>query len=84
MSRFKHSITLKGIPKHIFDNEHPDHTIMDWLYENVGTADIFNLYPDGVWDRDTLKYSSNGHDIVLTYNFEREEDALYFALRWAN
>lgn len=82
MNSFKHSITLKGIPKDIFDKKCPDSEISSWLFDNVG---MVRLLPSdkAVWDSD-LNYSDSGQDIILTYNFKHSRDATIFAMRWVH
>lgn len=82
MKKFKHTVTLKEIPKHIFDKEYPSATIAMWIMENIGKGNLLNI-TDGIWSYDPLEYTEDGQNIILRYRFKNPSDATMFSLRWA-
>jgi len=47
--------------------------ILRWLWKNISR---------GSWNKNLLEY--DGPNIVITYEFEHEKDAVFFALKWQN
>ena len=79
--KFNHPVTLKEIPKIIYDKEHPSWEMFFWLHHNIGPGAVLKE-TDGVWTHD-LEYSKDGQNIITTFRFEKPADATMFSLKWA-
>jgi len=68
-----YSVVLR-IDKHRYDKEWiwgKNTEIFSWLYSNIGRDN---------WHKGNLEY--DGPDIISTFEFADQKDAVFFALKW--